>query len=151
MKTLKKTIRRITIVLAIVLISTPTWAKRPPAKNKYVLATEQKQELRQVLDREVEFPEIARTYGITGYVKAQLEVTAEGKLAIQAINGHPDLIPSVEKQVSKINIEDYTLVGSSKEKGVNKRKKGRKTIKRRGKEGKKEKYEKKRTRDEKKK
>lgn len=113
MKTLKQTVKRMALIVAVVLISAPTFANNSSNEKKFALEQNQKIELTKVLDMQVEFPEEARKNGITGTVKAELEVTAEGKLNIKAINGNPELLPSVKAQVAKINIEDYTLVGKT--------------------------------------
>jgi hypothetical protein len=115
MKTLKfkNPIRFTAIIAAILISSTLTFAKNPPAHAFNNLAEVQKEMLRGELDENVDFPMEAKQCGACGIVKAELTVAEDGSLVINEINGHPDFKSYVEKQLNNVTIADYDLIGKT--------------------------------------
>jgi len=113
MTTLKTTNPLFNVVLTtlFVMITSVLIANEPSTDGQYRLTESQRCEIQQLVDHEVTFPEVAKELGISGTVKAQLEVSANGKLTIEAINGEKELTDYVKKSLKRVVIEDYTLIG----------------------------------------
>ena len=108
MKTLKtmKLTRFFAIVALMVLAGQSLNANIPPANQQQRLYNVQ-----QILDKAVDFPQQAREQGVTGTVKAEIEVNAAGQLVISAINGHPVLTRYVKTQLGSVTFSDYHMIG----------------------------------------
>ncbi|MDA3866082.1 MAG: hypothetical protein PF489_04940 [Salinivirgaceae bacterium] len=113
MTTLKTTNPLLNVVLTtlFVMIASVLIANEPPTEGEYLLTKDQKQEIQHLVDQEITFPTVAKKFGITGIVKAQIMVTPYGKLSIEAINGEKELINYVKESLKRVTIEDYTLIG----------------------------------------
>lgn len=106
-----KTLKNLTLIIGLFSMFTLS-AKTVSADMPPVMNSTQIQEVQKELDRHISFPDDARKYGITGTVKAQLVVTCEGKLDVEAIQGDPDLTRYVRNQLQKITINDISLTGT---------------------------------------
>ena len=107
MKTIKISTTMIGIIALLVVNMNFANAEKPPKMNSNQFTEVQKE-----LDRHITFPDEARQYGITGTVKAQLVVTCEGKLEVEAIQGQEDLTKYVRKQIESITLNDISLTGT---------------------------------------
>lgn len=107
MKSLKTLTVLMTMIFAFALTTNVNASEF--SKNKAV----QLQKVQNAMDRAVDFPQEARELGITGTVKAQIEVGIDGKIEVEAINGHPELTAYVSKQLQKVSIDDISLTGQS--------------------------------------
>lgn len=107
MKSLKTLTLVMTIIFAFTLTTTVNAAEI--SKNRAV----QMHEVQKVFDRAIDYPEQARELGITGTVKAQIEVTMDGKVEVMEINGHPELTTYVSKQLQNLSINDISLNGQT--------------------------------------
>ena len=102
-----KTLTRIATIVAILFVSTAALkAMNPPATMSMVKA----QMIQKTLDKAVDFPQEA---GVTGTVKAQLNIDADGKVTVEEINGQPELKAHVIKQLENVTFEDYSLTGKT--------------------------------------
>ncbi|ALO15321.1 hypothetical protein [Salinivirga cyanobacteriivorans] len=114
MQYLKTKTTRIIMILAIMALSTTmVTATTNPAAENFRLANFQKQQLKQVLDRAVDYPKQADVSNEAGLVKAEVRITNDGSLEIIAINGHPALTAYVQAQLANISFADYRLIGKS--------------------------------------
>jgi len=107
MKSLKTLALVMTMTFAFAMTSNVNAAEL--SKNKAV----QLSKVQKVMDRAVDFPQEARELGITGTVKAQIEVGLDGKIEVEEINGHPELTAYVAKQLKNVSINDISLTGQS--------------------------------------
>jgi outer membrane biosynthesis protein TonB len=107
MKSLKTLTLVMTMIFAFAITNNVNASEL--AKNKAV----QMEKVQKVMDRAVDFPQEARELGITGTVKAQIEVGLDGKIEVEEINGHPELTAYVSKQLQKVSIDDISLSGQS--------------------------------------
>lgn len=114
MQYLKTKTTRIIMILAIMAISTTmVMATTNPVAENFRLASFQKQQLKQVLDRAVDYPKQADVSNEAGLVKAEVRITNDGSFEILAINGHPALTAHVQSQLANISFADYRLNGKS--------------------------------------
>jgi outer membrane biosynthesis protein TonB len=107
MKSLKTLTLAMTMIFAFSLTTNVNASEL--AKNKVV----QLQKVQNAMDRVVDFPQEAKDLGITGTVKAQIEVGIDGKIEVEEINGHPELTAYVSKQLKNVSIDDISLSGQS--------------------------------------
>ncbi|MDA3866774.1 MAG: hypothetical protein PF489_08515 [Salinivirgaceae bacterium] len=108
MKNVSILIRAAIAVLFIGLSSTTVSASGLTEGKRANLA-----DVKQMIDKEIQFPKAAREAGVTGKVKAQLTITNEGKLNVEAINGNPALTKYVQKQLNNVVVSNYLLSGKT--------------------------------------
>jgi hypothetical protein len=102
-----KTLTRIATLIAIMFVSTVALnAMNPPATMSIANA----EIIQKTLDQAVNFPQEA---GVTGTVKAQLNIDENGKVTVEEINGQPELTAHVAKQLENVTFEDYSLTGKT--------------------------------------
>jgi outer membrane biosynthesis protein TonB len=107
MKSLKTLTLVMTMIAAFILTNNVNASEY--SENKAV----QMSKVQKLMDRAVDFPQEARDLGITGTVKAQIEVGIDGRIEVEEINGHPELTAYVTKQLKNVSINDMSLSGQS--------------------------------------
>lgn len=105
MKTLKITLSALFISLLMVSFSVSSFAAQ---KNK---VTNNFVKVQKLIDSEIDFPQEAKDLGISGIVNAQLQINADGKIEVEAINGNPELTKYVEQKLNNVTVNDLTLTG----------------------------------------
>jgi outer membrane biosynthesis protein TonB len=104
-----KTITQILALVAVFTFSTSFAEASTLSKGKKTRL----HEITKIVDKQIDYPEVAREEGITGTVKAQIQVTETGEIAVEEINGHPQLKDYVQKQLSKVKVDNIGLIGES--------------------------------------
>lgn len=106
--------RFITTLAVVIIVANVSMAdvNEREETNKH-LASFQKQQVAQILDRAVDYPQQARESDITGLVRAEVRITESGQFEIKAINGHPELATYVKKQLANVQFNDYSLTGKA--------------------------------------
>lgn len=107
MKTLKIAISVALVSLFMMTLNTPVLASE---KNK---SSNNLEKVQKLIDRAIDFPQEAKESGISGTVKAQLQINSEGKITVEEINGNPQLTKYVEQQLNNLSVNDFTLTGTT--------------------------------------
>lgn len=102
-----KTLTRIATLVAILFVSTAALKAMNPPASLNAANTEM---IQKTLDKAVDFPQETT---VTGTVKAQLNIDANGKVTVEEINGQPELTAYVSKQLEKVTFQDYSLTGKT--------------------------------------
>ncbi|MFO7864284.1 MAG: hypothetical protein R6U85_09815 [Salinivirgaceae bacterium] len=100
---------RTAIVVLFIGMSSQTVSASGAAEEKRANLIEVKQQI----DKQIQFPQAAREAGVTGKVKAQLTISENGRLNVEGINGHPELTQYVQKQLSTVVVNNYMLSGKT--------------------------------------
>jgi hypothetical protein len=106
------TLKTITQILALVAVFTFSTSFAEAATLEKGKKTRLHQ-ITKLVDKQIDYPEIAREKGITGTVKAQIHVTETGGLNIEEINGPSTLTDYVKKQLTKVKVDNIGLIGES--------------------------------------
>lgn len=106
-----KSLKTLTLIMTMIAAFTLTTNVNATelSSNKAV----QMAKVQNALDRAIDFPQEARELGITGTVKARVQVTLDGKIEVEAINGQPELTAYVSKQLKNVTVDDISLTGQN--------------------------------------
>lgn len=106
------TLKTITQILALVAVFTFS-TSFAEASNLEKGKKTRLHQITKLVDQQIDFPEAAREQGITGTVKAQLQVTETGEINVEEINGPSTLTDYVKKQLTKVKVDNIGLIGES--------------------------------------
>ncbi|PLX25027.1 MAG: hypothetical protein C0599_01505 [Salinivirgaceae bacterium] len=106
------TLKTITQILALVIVFTLS-TSFAEASNLEKGKKTRLHQITKLVDQQIDFPEAAREKGITGTVKAQLQVTETGEISVEEINGPSTLTDYVKKQLTKVKVDNIGLIGET--------------------------------------